>query len=143
MYNTLCGENGSFRITVLHGVINSVIYSAGVLRRLALFVLQIIHHKCSSREAGRSPLPYIICCRIPSGNYLCVGVMPTSVSKGTRDRSGFATHFDDASTESGAMIEFRAFDISVVEVEGKDFEKWRSALYRQARRSRLPWQWAR
>ncbi|KAF4746831.1 hypothetical protein FOZ62_028732 [Perkinsus olseni] len=86
MYNTLCGENGSFRITVLHGVINSVIYSAGVLRRLALFVLQIIHHKCSSREAGRSPLPYIICCRIPSGNYLCVGVMPTSVSKGTRDR---------------------------------------------------------
>ncbi|KAF4686413.1 hypothetical protein FOZ60_005335 [Perkinsus olseni] len=122
MYNTLCGENGSFRITVLHGVVNSVIYSAGVLRRLALFVLQIIHHKCSSREACRSPLPYIICCRIPSGNYLCVRVMPTSVSEGTRDRSTFATHFDDASTESGAMMEFRAFDNSVVEVEGKEFE---------------------
>ncbi|KAF4704753.1 hypothetical protein FOZ63_011469, partial [Perkinsus olseni] len=35
MYTTLCRENGSFRITVLHRVVNSVICSAGVLRRLA------------------------------------------------------------------------------------------------------------
>ncbi|KAF4666114.1 hypothetical protein FOL47_004273 [Perkinsus chesapeaki] len=133
MYKTVRRENDdTFRLTVLYRVVNPIICSPGVLRRLALFVLHIIYYKTSSRRADRGSLPYIVCCQMPNENFICLGVMPTSISAVGDKKSTFATRFLEASDESGASMDFKAFDASVVEVAGKDFQKWKEALQGQA-----------